>query len=356
MSLQRKLRYAVLGIGRMGSRHAQNIAYRTPRAELVSICDPRPTSLTWAEKHLPSDIRVYQDSKTLFNECGDEIDAVLIASETGSHASLAIEAMRAGKHVLLEKPISIDLETSRTVVEETKKFPDLKVMVGFSRRFDESYRSVKEMIDQGKLGEPHLIKSATNDQHDPSGFFVSYASASGGIFIDCGIHDIDLARWYLSPQGIKQVKRVFALGHNIQHPELAKYDDVDNGVGVVEFENGKILVVHVNRTMNHGHDCFTEVFGKEGKVVVNGNPQLNRVEIRDTHGVRTESTPTYYERFREAFVNEVNEFTDVVLDNKPLPVSCEDALEATKIATALTHSFKSGQPVYFSSDGQPILV
>ncbi|WWC60052.1 uncharacterized protein I303_102615 [Kwoniella dejecticola CBS 10117] len=355
MSLQRKLKYAVLGIGRMGARHAQNLAFRTPRAELVAVCDPRQSSLKWANDNLPMGTKTFEDSDQCLGEGG--IDAVLIASETGLHAKLAIDSMRAGKHVLLEKPISIDLETSRQVVEETKKCPDLKVMVGFSRRFDESYREVKNMIDAGKLGKPHLIKSATNDQHDPSGFFVKYAAASGGIFIDCGIHDIDLARWLLLPStpSPKQVRRVFALGHNIQHPELEKDNDVDNGVGVVEFENGGILVVHCSRTMKHGHDCFTEVFGTEGKAIVNGNPQLNRVEIRDQYGVRTESTPTYYERFREAFVNEVNEFTDVVLDDKPLPVSCVDALEAAKIAAALTQSFKSGNPVYFDNEGEPIL-
>ncbi|WVW85904.1 hypothetical protein I302_107942 [Kwoniella bestiolae CBS 10118] len=355
MSLQRKLRYAVLGIGRMGSRHAENIAFRAPRAQLVAVCDPRPSSLDWAKSALPSTIKTFDSSDRCLRE--SDVDAVLIASETGLHAKLAIDSMNAGKHVLLEKPISIDLETSRQVVQETEKHPDLKVMVGFSRRFDDSYREVKNMIDKGKLGIPHLIKSATNDQHDPSGFFVSYAAASGGIFIDCGIHDIDLARWFLLPStpAVKQVRKVYALGHNIQHPELEKDNDVDNGIGIVEFENNGILVVHCNRTMKHGHDCFTEVFGTEGKVIVNGNPQLNRVEIRDAYGVRTESTPTYYERFREAFVNEVNEFTDVVLDNKPLPVSCVDALESAKIAAALTHSFRTGLPVYFDDAGEPVL-
>ncbi|WRT65304.1 uncharacterized protein IL334_002247 [Kwoniella shivajii] len=355
MSLQSKLKYAVLGLGRMGARHAQNVAFRTPRAELVAICDPRPSALESSADSLPSSVRRYTDTERCLRESG--ADAILIASETRLHAKLAIDSMNAGKHVLLEKPISIDLETSRAVVREAEKHPELKVMIGFSRRFDESYREVKKMIDTGRLGQPHLVKSATNDQHDPSGFFVSYAAASGGIFIDCGIHDIDLARWFLLPQSgpAKEVRRVFALGHSVQHPALAEHDDVDNGVGIVEFENGGILVVHCSRTMKHGHDCVTEVFGTEGKAIVNGNPQLNRVEIRDIHGVRTESTPTYYERFREAFVNEVNDFTDVVLDNKPLPVSCVDALQATRIAAALTHSFRTHLPVHFDDAGEPIL-
>ncbi|OCF40567.1 myo-inositol 2-dehydrogenase [Kwoniella heveanensis CBS 569] len=372
MSLQRKLKYAVLGIGRMGQRHALNVAFKSPRSELVAVCDPRASSLEWSEKALPAEIGRFADADKCLRDSG--ADAVLIASETGQHAPLTIASVKAGKHVLLEKPISIDLDTSRQVVNEVSQYPDLKVMVGFSRRFDESNREIKRMIDAGRLGQPHLVKSATNDQYDPSGFFVSYAAASGGIFVDCAIHDIDLARWFLLPSPAnltassavptlnstttakKEVKRVFALGHNARHPELEKDGDVDNGIGIVEFENGGTLVVHVNRTMMHGHDCFTEVFGTESKVVVNGNPQLNRVEIRDAYGVRTESTPTYYERFKEAFVTEVNEFTEVVLDNKPLPVTAVDALEASKIAAALTHSFRTGQPVHFDDQNEPIMV
>ncbi|WVF66965.1 hypothetical protein IAT40_001708 [Kwoniella sp. CBS 6097] len=374
MSLQRKLKYAVLGIGRMGQRHALNIAFKSPRSELVAICDPRPSSLEWSERALPAEIARFSDASNCLRDSG--ADAVLIASETGQHAPLTIAALNAGKHVLVEKPISIDLKTSRQVVQEVEQHPDIKVMVGFSRRFDESYREVKRMIDTGRLGKPHLVKSATNDQYDPSGFFVSYAAASGGIFVDCAIHDIDLARWFLlsspeDPSSLthgseiptlhpntrirREVRRVFALGHNARHPELERDGDVDNGIGIVELVNGGTLVVHANRTMMHGHDCFTEVFGTKSKVVVNGNPQLNRVEIRDAYGVRTESTPTYYERFKDAFVTEVNEFTEAVLDNKPLPVTAIDALEASKIAAALTHSFRTSQPVYFDDQNEPIM-
>jgi len=198
--------------------------------------------------------------------------------------------------------------------------------------------------------------------YDSSGFFVAYSKASGGIFIDCGIHDIDLARWLLdtaNPANLsnprKEVTRVFASGLNVRHPELAASGDCDNGLAVVEFENGTQCTFHLSRTALHGHDCFTEIFGTEGKFVVNGNPSMNRLEIRDSHGVRTLSTPTYYERFREAFVTEARTFADCVLDNKPVPTTPEDALQAAQIAIALTHSFRTGKPVLFGDDGEPIL-
>lgn len=291
-----------------------------------------------------------------------DVDAVLIASETSTHAELAIAAIKAGKHVLLEKPISVDVELSRPVVAAAAANPSVKVMIGFSRRFDESFAEAKAMVDAGALGETYLLKSSTNDQYDESGFFVAYSKASGGIFIDCGIHDIDLARWLLdssNPAKLanprKEVTRVFGSGMNVRHPELEKTGDCDNGMGIVEFENGTRAMIHLSRTAVHGHDTVSELFGTGGKVVVNGNPQINRLEIRDAHGVRTLSHPSYYERFREAFVHELNTFVDVVLEDKAVPTPAEDALKAAQIAIALTHSFRTGVPVVFGDDGEPIL-
>ncbi|ADV24490.1 transposase subfamily [Cryptococcus gattii E566] len=355
-----KLRIGVLGVGRMGRRHASNVAYSAPRAELVAVADPNPEALAWAKANLPITAQYYSESADLIQS--PTVDAVLISTETSEHARLALEAVAAGKHVLLEKPISVDVDLSRPVVKAAAKHPELKIMIGFSRRFDVSYQEAKRRIDDGSLGKPYLIKSCTNDQYDPSGFFIGYAKASGGIFIDCGIHDIDISRWLLdveNPANLKspkkQVTSVWATGLNAQHPELTQYGDCDNGICVVEYENGTKCTFHLSRTAIHGHDCSCEVFGTDSKLVINGNPNMNRVEIRDINGVRMESTPTYYERFRDAFIRELQTFCDTVLDDKPVPTTPLSALEAAKIAMALTHSFRVGKPVYFDDEGEAII-
>jgi len=158
-----------------------------------------------------------------------------------------------------------------------------------------------------------LSAALLNRRHLNAGFFIAYSRDSGGIYLDCGIHDIDIARWFLNvtEAGKKQVTRVYASGVNVRHPELAKFGDADNALGTVEFANGTMCTFHLSRTANHGHDCFTEVFGGNGKIVVNGvsrapstrvgirssyddgfvkNPSIDRVEIRDEFGVRTLST------------------------------------------------------------------
>ncbi|AFR94584.1 transposase subfamily [Cryptococcus neoformans C23] len=355
-----KLRIGVLGVGRMGRRHASNVAYSAPRAELVAVADPNHEALAWAKANLPSTVQCYSDSADVIQSTN--VDAVLISTETSEHARLALEAASAGKHVLLEKPISVDVDLSRPVVEAARKHPELKIMIGLSRRYDASYREAKKRIDNGSLGKPYLIKSCTNDQYDSTGFFIAYSKASGGIFIDCGIHDIDISRWLLdveNPANLKypkkQVTSVWATGLNAQHPELTQYGDCDNAICVVEYENGAKCNFHLSRTAIHGHDCFCEVFGTDSKLVINGNPNMNRVEIRDIHGVRMESTPTYYDRFRDAFISEVQTFCDVVLDDKPVPTPPQSALEAAKIAMALTHSFRTGKTVYFDNEGEAII-
>lgn len=350
------LKFAVLGLGRMGKRHARNVAYLTQHATLVAACDPRQEMIDEAKAILPESVKYFQSADEMLKSV--ELDGVVVSSDSASHVELAIKSLEAGLHVLCEKPISIDLEKTRPVLEAAAKVPKQKVLVGFSRRYDKSYRDAKAALQDGGLGKPYLIKSATNDLYDASGFFVAYSKASGGIYMDCGIHDIDIARWMLNvaDSGKKQVNRVYASGLSIRHPELEELGDCDNALGTIEFANGTACTFHLSRTANHGHDCFTEIFGTEGKLVVNGNPTINRVEIRDQHGVRTTSTPTYYERFHEAFVTEINTFVDCILNDKPVPSTLDDGLEAAKIAVALTHAFRTNKPVDFDAEGEAILV
>jgi myo-inositol 2-dehydrogenase/D-chiro-inositol 1-dehydrogenase len=141
---------------------------------------------------------------------------------------------------------------------------------------DESYNEAAARIKAGKLGTPYLIKSCTNDKYDSTGRFLAYSKHSGGIFIDCGIHDIDIGRWLLDvgnpaklKNPLKQVTRVFATGLNTVYPELEAQGDCDNAIGVIDFENGSKFDIHLSRTSMHGHDVICEVFGTESKLVIN---------------------------------------------------------------------------------------
>jgi len=148
------------------------------------------------------------------------------------------------------------------VEAEAARHPQLTIMIGFVRRFDASYHDAQQKIAQGLIGKPYLVRSQTCDQNDPSGAFMRFAPTSGGIFLDCSVHDIDLARWLL---GNPVPKRVYASGTNAIHTGLQAFGDVDNGLATVEFSDGSMASFMASRTMAHGHETLTEVFGTGGR-------------------------------------------------------------------------------------------
>lgn len=238
------------------------------------------------------------------------------------------------------------------MVDAAAKKPHLKVMCGFSRRFDASYRDAFDRMDSGAIGRPSVFRSQTCDKLDPSGFFVAYAEFSGGIFVDCNIHDIDLALWYFGQDSI--VKSVVATGITAVQPELRKHRDVDNGVGIVEFWGGKVAYFYSSRMMAAGQHDMTEVIGTEGKLAINANPVGNLVEMHEATGVRRQIPGDYYGRFEHAFVTEANEFTSSVLDNNKLPFKLTGAVQAVKIGCALQESLNSGKKINFDETGRRI--
>lgn len=346
-----KLQVAVSGLGRMGARHALHFLGKTPRANLVAACDPSPKCRQWAEANLaPYGVKIYSSFEEMLEK--EAIDAVVISCITTVHAEQTIRAIELDKHVLCEKPLSTSVEISQSVLDAANKKPHLKVLCGFSRRFDASYRDVAASICNKQIGTPSIIRSQTCDKLDPSGFFVDYAQFSGGIFVDCNVHDIDLTLWFFGQDSV--VKSVAAFGITAVQPGLRKWGDVDNGVGVVEFWSGKIAYFYGSRMMAAGQHDMTEVIGTEGKMIVNGNPQRNLVETHEATGLRRELPADYFGRFGDAFVTEANEFTQCCLDDEPLPFKLEGAVQAVKIGVALQESLNSGKKIDFDESGHRI--
>jgi myo-inositol 2-dehydrogenase/D-chiro-inositol 1-dehydrogenase len=244
------------------------------------------------------------------------------------------------------------------VLDTAARHPKQKVMCGFSRRFDSSYLSAYSQTLSGNIGRPTILRSQTCDKYDPSGFFVEYAKFSGGIFVDCNIHDIDLALWFFSAESkgkvLPKVKSVVAFGVTALEPDLAKYGDVDNGVGVVEFYDEQIAYFYSSRMNPPGQHDMTEIIGTKGKLSVNANPTTGLLESHLSTGIHRDIPQNYYERFEHAFVEEARQFTDAVLENKEVPVDLTSSMEAVKIGVALQDSLKSGKKILFGKDGQRV--
>jgi myo-inositol 2-dehydrogenase/D-chiro-inositol 1-dehydrogenase len=224
-------------------------------------------------------------------------------------------------------------------------------MCGFSRRFDASYRDAwTRVVAQSAIGTPAVFHSRTCDKRDHSGFFVRYSAQSGGIFVDCNIHDIDLCLWFFGEDSVP--KSAYAVGVTAIAPELADVGDVDNGVGVVEFWGGKVAYFFGSRMMASGQHDMTEIIGTEGKITINANPAKDLVEMHEAGGIRRELVSDYYGRFEQAFVQEGVEWTESVLEDRPVPVRLDGAVKALRIGCALQESFRSGKKIEFNERGE----
>lgn len=329
------LNIGIVGLGRMGQRHAEQLALRTPGARLVAACSIDAGERAWVQHRLGV-TAVHEDYDALLRD--PSVQAIAIATPTTFHAAQMIAALEAGKHVFCEKPLALDVASCERVEAVARRHPHLVSMVGFVRRFDASYQEAKAQIDAGRIGRPFLVRSQSCDKNDPEGFFVRFAPTSGGIFLDCSVHDIDVARWML---GNPTALRVFASGTIALHPGLADCGDVDNGLAIVEFEGGARAQFYASRTQAHGFDASSEVIGTAGSVGVGG--QRDCVQSRDANGVHHRVLADFVERFADAFQREMAAFVAACQGHTRAPLTLSDATEATRIAVAITKSLHSGQ-------------
>jgi myo-inositol 2-dehydrogenase / D-chiro-inositol 1-dehydrogenase len=182
------------------------------------------------------------------------------------------------------------------------------------------------------------------------------APLSGGIFVDCNIHDIDLALWFLSltSKSLPIPKSISAIGITAVSPVLQKYNDVDNGLAIIEFHNGRMAFFYGSRMMSSGQHDMSEIIGTKGKIVVNGQPSTNLVEIWERNGVRKEIPNDYYGRFEMAFVEEGKTWVNACLDDLELPFDLEGAVTAIQIACALQESLVTGKKIWFDERGKRV--
>src|SRR5437667_170499 len=192
--------------------------------KLVAACSPLTEELAWARETLG--VRnLHADYEVMLAQ--SDVDAVFLVTPTALHPEQIIAGLQAGKHVFCEKPLALDISECRRVEAEAAKHPKLKVMIGYGRRFDPSYSDAYAKVQSGLIGTPFLVRSQNLDMNDPSGFFLRFAPTSGGIFLDCSVHDIDFARWFL---GAPKPLRVFAAGTIAIHQGLRDFGDHDTGV------------------------------------------------------------------------------------------------------------------------------
>ncbi len=330
----KKIRLGLIGAGRIGRLHAENLATRIPQAELVTVADVvRSAAEETAHRfEIPT---ATDDPQAVLAD--STVEAVLICSATDTHAALIEAAAAAGKHVFCEKPIDLDLGRIRKALEAVER-AGVKLQVGFNRRFDANFARIRDHIAAGRIGEPHLLRITSRDPEPPP---LAYLQVSGGIFLDMTIHDFDMARFLLN----SEVEEVFAVGNVRVSDAFRQAGDVDTAVVTLKFENGALGTIDNSRHAAYGYDQRVEVFGSKGAVMANNRTPDDHV-LLTADGVSS-SKPLHFflERYRDAFVAELQAFVDCIRNDSPPPVSGLDGLRPVQIGLAAKKSLAENRPV-----------
>ena len=322
----------IIGAGRIGKLHADNLLNRVEGVRLKTITDPFLDEAWAASRSIPvtgNDHRMILDDP--------EIDAVLIGSPSPQHAPQMIECAQVGKHIFCEKPIALDPEVIRNALAEVEK-TGVKLQVGFNRRFDPSFAAVQQQVASGALGAPHVIRITSRDPLPPS---AEYAASSGGLFLDMTIHDFDMAR-FLSGS---EVTEVYARGAVLVDPEIGKAGDIDTALISLKFANGALGIIENSRKAVYGYDQRIEVFGSKGTALADNNTPTSMVVMSESGTVRDKPLYFFLQRYQTAFVAEMQAFVNAVRNDTPTPVSGNDGLAPVLIALAANESLQGNRPV-----------
>ncbi len=333
----KQLNIGIIGAGRIGKVHMQSITYNVPTAKVLGITDVFKDGLQeLADKYGIE--KVYADYKEMLAD--SEIDAVLVCSSTDTHADISIEAAKAGKHVFCEKPVDLTPEKVKAVIDAVAE-AGVKLQVGFNRRFDHNFAHVRSLINEGKVGNLELIKITSRDPEPPP---AEYAAVSGGMFLDMTIHDFDMARFLAG----SDVTEVYANATCLVDPAIGEAGDVDTAIINLKFENGALGVIDNSRRAAYGYDQRIEVFGSLGAAMASNDTPTN-VTVMNCDGVTTDK-PLYFflERYMQSFRDEMVQFVDAVLNDKPTPTTGLDGLNSILVALAAKKSVKEGRSVKIS--------
>jgi predicted dehydrogenase len=330
-----EFRAAVVGVGRIGLTHAENLARRVRGARLVAVTTSKEERAAEARRAC-GDVAVYPDLDALL--AAEELDAVCIASSTSAHADNVERCAAAGLHIFCEKPLALTLPDCDRAIAAVER-AGVKLMMGHVRRFDAGHVEAKRYIESGAIGKPLVFRAISGDVDPPPASFADPA-VSGGLILDAMYHDLYISRWLMDAE----VVRAYAEGDALVDPAVGAVGDVDNAVVTLRFAEGPMGTLFASRTCRYGHDLRVEVIGDEGAVQI-GRFRQTPVRLLDRNGVHHDMPWTTPDRLGEAFVTELQAFVDCVLHDIESPVSGHDSRATVAVGLAATRSMHEGKPV-----------
>ena len=330
------LRFGLLGAGRIGQLHGRNIA-SAPAARLVAVADVNRAAAAKLADASGAEVR---DVEAVVG-AGD-IDAILIASSTDSHADLIEAGARAGKAVFCEKPVDLDsarVESCLKVVAEAA----IPLMIGFNRRFDPNFAALQQRVAAGAVGAVEIVTVISRDPGPPP---LAYIRSSGGLYRDMMIHDFDILRFMLGEEPVE----LTAYGSSLVDPAIGEAGDIDTALVMLRTASGKLGQISNSRRAAYGYDQRIEVHGSEGMARAH-NIHETTVEVAGKSGFTSDPVQHFFlERYGEAYRRELAAFIDAVASGAAPSPSGMDGLRAQRLADAADQSRRTGKPVAVRAD------
>ena len=343
MSGENKLRFAIIGCGRIAPKHAESIA-ALPEAELVAVCDILPEQAqAFAAKY---GAEPYTDYIEMLKR--PDIDVVTIATPSGLHAEIGIAAAEAGKHILVEKPMAMTLETADALIAACRK-AGVKLGVIHQNRFNASVKLLRKALEDGRFGKlthgQATVRWNRNDNYYIQAPWRGTKLQDGGVLMNQSIHNIDLLQWMFGP-----VESVFGYTETF----MRKIEMEDMGAAVIKFKSGAIGLIEAASTIYPKNIEETlNVFGETGSVII-GGIAVNRVEVWEFPdseeekkaifaGQESDPPTVYGYGHRELISNMIQ----AIREDKDPAIPGEEGRKALEIILAIYKCQETKQPVVF---------
>lgn len=320
------LRFGVLGAGRMGRVHAENLARHIAGAEVAVWADPTETELPRLTRELGIE-RTADHWRQVIN--ADDLDAVVIATPTDTHYEIVMAAAHRNLAIFCEKPLDLRLPRLLEIQAEVER-GRVPLMVAFQRRFDPAFAALQRDVAAGRIGTPHTIRTVSRDSRLPPEAFIP---RSGGIFMDMTVHDLDMTRFLLN----REIEEVYAQASCLIDPMFERHGDWDTALVSVRFAGGALGVIENSRLASYAYDQRIEVFGSTGMLTVE-NPTA---ALRSGTG----EVPFFAERYADAYRMELQAFVDALRARAPMPVDVVASIRAVEAALAAQRSVQEGRTV-----------
>ena len=330
----RKLGVGVVGVGEMGRRHAENLRRLVPQAQLVAVADVAAERARQVATEL--EIENSYGSLEAMLECKG-LDAVVIATPDKFHADAVKAIAAAGKDMLCEKPLALTLADAHELLEAVSQ-AGVRMQVGFMRRYDPAYAAAMKRIEAGEIGIPVIFKSIGRDKDGPP-LSAYQSNVNGMLFYTNTIHDFDLARWMMQDE----VSEVHAYTTVSIRPEVAEFADVVAAVVNLKFNKGAIGNIESYAQAVYGYDVRTEIIGSKGSILV-GSLYKTPATLLAAQGSTQPIADYFLSTFADAYLAEIRDFVDTMLEDRLPRVGGEDGLKALAIAVAAENSHLQAQP------------